>query len=285
MFCLLMPIRAIHIPIVPLIYQLELPLCYSFDMEGPVQQTTESLLSQGVEAHALGDFEEAIRLREAASQQMGIQDPRYPGLLGTIGLAYDRIGNHNQALQAAQVGYTTLYLRLKSEAITEAQREQLLNDRPTVELHLGLIVARATAKVAYAGEPFDRKQFTTARRLIDAAQAHQREQRASARKLHQWDINMLRRRAGAIAMDPDAPKGRGILLGFQAIAKGALSESPAFVAGTSIFEHHAARARIRAKAKAVLGGAAATTQCILSLSSSKPAQRIKTKIAASKAVF
>lgn len=249
-------------------------------------QTPELLLAEGLQAHISGDFEGAIILREQAANLMSAQDPRYPGVQGTIALAYDRLGKHPEAVMAASIGYDTLYSRLKGGYTTSAHREILLNDRPSIELHLGIVLTRATAQAIVDGKPYDSKQFSVANKMLQAAHNHQKEQRAASKRIHQWDINMLRRRAGAIALDPNAGKLKGIGIGIASVAKGVLSESPRFVDGTSGIEGpHKHRKLLRAKTKTVLGGLAATTQCVLALSKSQPATRAVAKIAASRAVF
>jgi len=254
-------------------------------------QTPEALLAEGLQAHIDGDFEDAICLRERAATMLGTADPRYPGVQGTIALAYDRLNRHEEAVGVARSAYDMLYRRLQS-GTTSAQQEILLTERPTVELHLGIVLARATAKLMLQNQPYDRKQYSVVSKMFEAAHIHQQELRAqqaqesTKSRIHQWDINLLRRRAGAIAMDPASPKLKGIQLGLHAMVKGVISESSHFVDGTSgIDGPQKYRKLLRAKSKAVLGGMAATAQCVLALSDSKISQRARAKIAASRAVF
>ena len=208
-----------------------------------------------IASHVDGSYADALQSRLATLETMEPTNPRLPGVLGTVALTYERLGEHDTALQYAD---RALSVPDPVEESKSAFRTRVA-ERPSTELNVGIVYLRAAARARLAQDDQAAGiHQANARARLRLAGAGIRAQREPGR-LHQHAINAASRVAALEVVEGRRLAAMGRSLGALAVAP--LSESRIVTHSSNLTPKQQAKSVAKAlgRGSAAMGIAALTT--------------------------
>ena len=234
------------------------------------EPTPQTHLAQSVTSHRQGNLEAAADGRWQALSGMQPADPEYPGALAAAAFTERLLGRRDkrELNRLGDDAYKQAHANLaNADAYSKAQLQIIQHELPSVALHSAVLSARFGIRqerlygLDEAMDHYDRAH----ERVVEAWEGAKTLPRFERGKTvpyltHQHQINFARRRSVIEALHPKGSATKAIGYAAMAMTMSPFSESSRFTANT---DPDGARFDVKAKAKALAGGALALRVALL----------------------